>query len=155
MTQLGGVVSGGGPPTLIVIVHETSAFVFSLFRGVTLSFAVKVMTWEPVWFAAGVQLKTLCTGLPDVGSAGVIVAPAGNAVLVRVTVFPASASEALTVKVNACPTFAVNVVPHVGVGETNSGGTLVGGFVTLIVNEHNACALKLSVAVNVTTNGPT
>jgi len=48
--------------------------------------AVNVITYVPASAAVGVQEKVLLTGLPLVGKAGVMVAPAGRPATFKVTV---------------------------------------------------------------------
>ena len=88
------------------------------------SVAVKLTVAVPL--AVGVHANTLLTGLPEAGSEGVIVAPAGRPLTVNETLSPASASDACIVKLVAIPTFASMVEPHTGVGETNEGAVLGG-----------------------------
>jgi hypothetical protein len=53
-----------------------------------LSVAVKLITNEPNWLAAGVQEKLVVTGFPLVGKLGELVAPGGNPTAESVTIFP-------------------------------------------------------------------
>src|SRR5262249_3103281 len=88
------------------------------------SVAVKVTMCVPASPVVGVHEKTLLTGRAVVGSAGDIDAPDGRPTALSVIVWPKSASEACTVKLNGSPASTVSVPPHVGVGGlSNTGGT--------------------------------
>ena len=69
----------------------------------TWSVAEKVTTYCPTWERSGVQENTLLTGLPVVGSGGVMVAPAGRPATFSVTTSPASGSDAVTVVLAGTP----------------------------------------------------
>src|SRR5262249_10556637 len=73
----------------------------------------------------GVHDSTLLTGFPVVGSGGVIEAPGGRPATFSVTVSPASASDACTVKLKGTPVGVVIVLPHTGC--ENVGGVFTCG----------------------------
>ena len=78
------------------------------------------MTNVPTSLPPGVHVKRLLTGLPPVGRAGLMVAPAGRPATFKVTVSPVSGSFAVTVNDAWLPAATVCVEPQVG--EVNAGG---------------------------------
>jgi len=82
------------------------------------------MTCGPTSPSTGVQVKVLLTGLPAVGSPGVIVAPLGRPATLSVTDWTGtSGSDAETPNEISCPVVTGSVDPHTGAIKT--GGTPV------------------------------
>src|SRR5207244_553371 len=84
------------------------------------SYAVNVITCEPVSPAAGVHVTLVETGFPLAGSAVESLAPAGSPITPSCTTSPASASPAFTLIVNGVPTVADRCAPQLGVGDWKS-----------------------------------
>src|SRR6185503_9720431 len=74
------------------------------------SVTVNSTQFDPPWPPPGTQWNPLITPLagPDSGSAGVITAPAGSPLAVKVMVSPVSGSVPSTEKSNGCPARTTN-----------------------------------------------
>ena len=92
----------------------------------TWSVAEKVTTYCPTWERSGVQENTLLTGLPVVGSGGVMIAPDGRPATFSVTTSPASGSDAVTVVLAGTPAGRVSS-ELLQAGCENTGGSFTSG----------------------------